>query len=224
MSVPASGPGLRFACPCVSAVPADEHSDPWAEVAQRRLFADGTKEKILNSLARGPRTVAAVADELGLSRPSVLVHVQQMMESELLRETPQEARRFAGERFYEPNFPIVKAHEQGTLDVACAEIADQLSSIVEQKLTSLRAAFAKTELAGRGWEFEDVAQYLFACIQRQTREQLEARGRLPPAAPHANGTRWTFWAEEPGPTGTRKAKGAARRSTTVKRRPRSARA
>jgi len=56
--------------------------------------------------------------------------------------------------------------------------------------------FVKTDLANRGWDFADLAQYLYASVQRGARELLEERGTLPVREKHRNGVEWVFWAEE----------------------------
>ncbi|HYX42470.1 MAG TPA: hypothetical protein VE821_12270, partial [Pyrinomonadaceae bacterium] len=67
----------------------------------------------------------------------------------------------------------------------------------EKRLPQMRRAFDKTDIAERGWEFSDIAQYLYACVQRGARELLEERGVLPQREKHRNGVAWLFWAEEP---------------------------
>jgi hypothetical protein len=61
----------------------------------------------------------------------------------------------------------------------------------------MERAFDKTTLAEQGWEFSDLVQYLYACVQRGARELLEERGVLPPPERRQNGVKWSFWAEEP---------------------------
>jgi DNA-binding transcriptional ArsR family regulator len=196
MSIPEGRRGLRFACQCVSARES-EHGDPWAAVAQKKLLPDGTKEEILNLVAGGPKTVAQMAKELGLSPPSVLTHIRGMMESELLRESEEMERRYPAERFYEPNFPVVRADERAQFEELCQEIAGRFADLFEKRLKHLERIFSRTGLAERGWEFADLTQYLYACVQRGAREQLEERGALRSAEEHQNGVAWTFWAEEP---------------------------
>ena len=202
MTVPEGRQGLRFACQCVSALES-ARSDPWAAVAQKKLLPDGTKEEILNLVAGGPKTVAQLAKELGLSSPSVLTHVRAMMESELLRESEEMERRYPAERFYEPNFPVVRAEEREQFEELCGELAGRFADLFEKRLKHLERIFSGTGLAERGWEFADLTQYLYACVQRAAREQLEGRGALRPAEGHRNGVAWTFWAEEPAADGDR---------------------
>lgn len=83
MSVRKNGCLLHFPCECVSIQ--GGYSDPWAAIAQKRLLSDGTKERVLNAVARRPRTIANLATELGLSAPTVHSHVNEMLGSGLLR-------------------------------------------------------------------------------------------------------------------------------------------
>ena len=87
MTDPNEYKGLRFPCECVSAQ--GGYSDPWAGISQNRLLPDGTKEEILNSLSREPKTTAQLAKELDLSQPSIHRHIGEMMVSELLRESEE---------------------------------------------------------------------------------------------------------------------------------------
>ncbi|MDQ3920250.1 MAG: hypothetical protein M3348_17440 [Acidobacteriota bacterium] len=51
MSVPDGLEGLRFPCECVSSRRRG-YSDPWAAISRDKPLPDGTKEQILNLLAR----------------------------------------------------------------------------------------------------------------------------------------------------------------------------
>jgi DNA-binding transcriptional ArsR family regulator len=197
MSVGNGNKGLRFACECVSQ--ASGYSDPWAGVAQKRLLPNGTKEQILNRLVSQPKTVAQLAKELNLAQPTILRHVGEMMASELLRESQEWERKYPAERYYEPNFPVVKAQERDIFDSLCEDMSEAVADLFVRRRSKLEAAFNKTGLPERDWTFADLAQYLFARVQRGARERLEARGVLPPPEKHANGVAWVFWAEEDGP-------------------------
>lgn len=187
---------LHFPCECVSKV--SGYSDPWAGVAQKRLLPNGTKEGILNLVADKPKTIAQLAKELNLAQPTVLRHISEMMKSELLRESEEWERKYPAERYYEPNFPIIKADERAEFESLCEEMAEAIAALFEKKENKLEAAFDKTVLAERGWTFSDIAQYLFARVQRSARKKLEQRGKLPPPEEHTNGVEWIFWAEEVG--------------------------
>ncbi|HEX8710182.1 MAG TPA: winged helix-turn-helix domain-containing protein [Pyrinomonadaceae bacterium] len=195
MSIPNDLEGLRFACECVSAC--GGYSDPWAAVARHKLLPDGTKEQILNLLAREPRTIAQLAKELKLSQPSIHTHIGEMMASELLRESEEWEKKYPTERYYEPNFPIVRAGERAEFEAVCRKMSARVADIFEQQGRQLERAFDRTTLAEHGWDFQDLTQYLFACVQRGARELLEERGALPPRSRHGNGVEWVFWAEEP---------------------------
>lgn len=196
MGVPSGFKGLRFACECVSARQGG-YGDPWANIAKEKLLTDGTKEEILNLVAQEPRTISQLASELKLSPPSIHAHVSDMMTSELLREAEEWEKNHPTERYYEPNFPVVKADERDEFETLCREMAERVADIFERKSRQLRRAFDKTSLSENGWTFADLSQYLYASVQRGARELLEERSVLSPREKHRNGINWVFWAEEP---------------------------
>jgi DNA-binding transcriptional ArsR family regulator len=195
MSVPKGLDGLQFACECVSARRSG-YSDPWANVAKKKLLPDGTKEEILNLVAREPKTISQLAESLKLAPPSIYTHISDMMKSELLRESEEWEKKYPTERYYEPNFPVVRADERTEFEALCQEMAESVADLFEQKLKQMEEAFNQTNLAERGWTFADVSQYLYACVQRGARQSLEQRGTLQPCEKHKNGVEWVFWAEE----------------------------
>lgn len=196
MSVPEGLKGLRFACECVSSK-GGGYSDPWAGVAKNRLMPDGTKEEIVNLLAREPKTISQLAQALNLTPPSVHTHVSEMLKSELLREAVSWEKSHQAERYYEPNFPVIHADARAAFEGLCAEVAGRMADLFEKRLPQFERAFDKTDLAEQGFEFRDVAQYLFARVQRGARSLLQERQALPPCENHRNGVEWLFWAEEP---------------------------
>ncbi|PYS78510.1 MAG: hypothetical protein DMF66_06160 [Acidobacteria bacterium] len=196
MAVPDELKGLRFACECVSAR-GKGYSDPWANISQNKLLPNGTKEEILNLVAREPKTISQLAEALELSPPSIHTHINDMVKSELLRESEEWEKRYPTERYYEPNFPVIKAEEHAEFEAVCQELAKRVADLFEKKRAQLERTFNKTDLAERGWAFSDITQYLYAAVQRGARELLEERGVLPTPEQHQNGVRWVFWAEEP---------------------------
>jgi DNA-binding transcriptional ArsR family regulator len=188
--------GLHFPCECVSAQKG--YSDPWAAIAQNKLLPDGTKEQILCLVAREPRTIAQLAKELNHSQPSIHRHINEMVASELLRHSNEWERKYPAERYYEPNFPVVKYDDRSEFDTLCQELAERVADLFEKKTQRLESAFNKTTLPQRGWGYFDIAQYLYANVQRGARELLEGRGVLPKRKKRQNETEWIFWAEETG--------------------------
>ena len=188
--------GLQFACDCVSGK--GDYSDPWASIAKNKLLPNGTKEDILNSVYMQPKTIAQLAKELDLSQPTIHRHINELMASELLRESEEWERRYPTERYYEPNFPVVKAEERAKFEAICREMAERVADLFEKRRKQLESAFDKTDLAKRGWTFADITQYLYASVQRGAREMLEERGALVQREKHSNGVEWVFWAEEAG--------------------------
>jgi DNA-binding transcriptional ArsR family regulator len=196
MSLPNHRDGLQFACECLSGR-LGGYSDPWASIAQKKLLPDGTKEEILNLVSREPKTISQLADVLDLSPPSIHTHINDMMKSELLRESEEWEKKYPAERYYEPNFPVIKADERAKFEALCREMAERVADLFEKKRPQMERAFKKTNLAAQRCTFSDVAQYLYAHVQRGARGLLEKRGALPPRLMHANGAEWIFWAEEP---------------------------
>ncbi|HYG79970.1 MAG TPA: winged helix-turn-helix domain-containing protein [Pyrinomonadaceae bacterium] len=196
MSVPDEREGLRFPCDCVSGR-GGGYSDPWTGITKNKLLPGGTKEEILNLLAREPKTISQLAGALKLSPPSVFAHVNDMMKSELLRESIEWEKKHPTERYYEPNFPVFRAEECAEFEALCQEMAEQVAALFEKKRPRIERAFAKTSFASRGWKLSDVTQCLYANVQRSARTLLEQRGLLSPPEKHKNGVEWVFWAEEP---------------------------
>jgi DNA-binding transcriptional ArsR family regulator len=194
MTVPAGYEGLRFPCECVSARPCG-YSDPWAEITKNKLLPNGTKEGILNVLARGPNTITQIAEVLGLSVPTVHTHVSDMLRSELLREAVEWEKTHPAERYYEPNFPVFKAEEFAEFRALCEEMSTELVKMFEKKRGKMERVFRRTDLSKQGWELSDVTQCLFANLYRGARASLEKSGLLSPREKHANGAQWIFWAE-----------------------------
>jgi DNA-binding transcriptional ArsR family regulator len=187
--------GLRFPCECVSNSPGG-YTDPWAEVAKKKLLPNGTKEQILTLVARQPKTTSQLAQALNLSPPSVHTHVNDMLKSELLRESEEFEKRHPTERYYQPNFPILKAQECEEFRALCEEMAQKLATLFERNRPKMERAFNKTSLREQGWELSDITQCLYANVYRGARILLENRGLLASPLKHANGAEWIFWAEE----------------------------
>ena len=195
MAVPDNLRSLRFPCECVSALPGG-YTDPWADITKNKLLPNGTKEQILNLVAREPQTISQLAQALNLSPPSVHTHINDMLKSELLRESEEFEKKHPTERYYEPNFPVFKAAECAEFRTLCDEMAQQLVTLFERKRAKMERAFRNTTLAQHGWQLTDVTQCLYANMYRSARGLLEQRGLLAPREKHANGAEWIFWAEE----------------------------
>jgi hypothetical protein len=92
---------------------------------------------------------------------------------------------------------VVRVEEREQFEELCGELAGRFADRFEKRLKKLERIFTGTGLAERGWEFDDLTQYLYACVQRAARERLEERGALRPAEAHRDGVAWVFWAGEP---------------------------
>ena len=187
--------GLRFPCECVSGLPGG-YTDPWAEITKRKLLPNGTKEQIVSLVAEEPKTISQLAQALNLSAPSVHTHINDMLESELLRESEEFEKKHPSERYYEPNFPVFKQEDCAEFLDLCDEMAQQLAVLFERRRAKMERAFRNTSLPAQGWKLSDVTQCLYANMYRSARTMLEERGLLASRAKHNNGADWIFWAEE----------------------------
>ncbi len=187
---------LRFACGCASAVPIP--ADPWVAIVNQRKLNNGTKELILNAIYRQPRTITQLAEHLGISAPAVHRHVVDLLADELIQEVdlvaPQRSR--GSERYYRPNFPVVLATDQATLQPVLEDLAADIAMAFHARQEALATALADTSLPTRGEPIEMLLHYLYATATRLARARLEADGVLPPWPEHADGSRWIWWAEE----------------------------
>src|SRR5687768_2833488 len=138
-----NGKGLRFPCECVSNSPGG-YTDPWADITKRKLLPNGTKEQILILVAQEPKTISQLAQALELSPPSVHTHINDMLNSELLRESEEFEKRHPTERYYEPNFPVFKAEECAEFHTLCEEMAQQLATLFQRRKAKMERAFQKT--------------------------------------------------------------------------------
>src|SRR5919205_1841850 len=134
------GKGLRFPCECVSGLQGG-YTDPWADVTKRKFLPNGTKEQILTLLADEPKTISQLAQALNLSAPSVHTHINDMLQSELLRESEEFEKKHPSERYYEPNFPVFKAEECAAFLSLCDEMSEQLANLFEQRRAKMEQAF-----------------------------------------------------------------------------------
>jgi len=187
--------GLRFPCECVSSLPGG-YTDPWADITKRKLLPNGTKEQILTLVADEPKTISQLAQALNLSAPSVYTHINDMLQSELLRESEEFEKKHPSERYYEPNFPVFKAEECAEFLSLCDEMAEQLANLFERRRAKIERAFRNTGLPDHGWKLTDITHCLYANMYRKARTLLEKRGLLTSRVKHANGAEWIFWAEE----------------------------
>jgi biotin operon repressor len=188
---------LQFACDCVSHLHQPTR-DPWSYVSRAGLIGSKTKELILNQTYRQPKTVTQLAKEIGLSQPAVYKHVQELLASDMLREAglPDEAKAYRVEKYYEPSFPVLLQEDVDQLEPACQAVAERIAEIYWDQKDQLQAAFAGSSLAERGYELEDILDYLYSKIRRLGRAILDDQGFFSELPLHRDGSRWVYWAEE----------------------------
>ena len=185
---------LRFPCDCVSGRE-DDYGDPWSDVTKNKLFSDGTKEVIINLVADEPKTISQLAKATNLSAPSIHKHINELLSSELIRDSIEWEKLHPKERYYEPNFPVVRAEECEALHGICEKMSESIADMFASAYPQFETAFNESGVAASGWTFDDLSQCVFARIQRNARELLEHRGLVSKPKPHRNGAVWTYWAE-----------------------------
>jgi DNA-binding MarR family transcriptional regulator len=194
---PGTGCFLQFACDCVSHLHTTIR-DPWSYVSRAGLISGETKEMILNKTYRQPKTVTQLAAEIGLSQPAVYKHVKELVASDLLREAPlpSEEKAYRVEKYYEPNFPVLLREDVAQLYPACRLIAERVAEVFWNHRDVLEEAFAGGSLEERGYQLEDVLDYLYSRVRRLARNVLDQQGYFPELPAHRDGSRWVYWAEE----------------------------
>ena len=188
---------LQFACDCVSHLH-QTIRDPWSYVSRAGLISNETKEIILNKTYREPKTVTQLAKEIGLSQPAIHKHVQELLASDMVRETPlpDEEKTYRVEKYYEPNFPVLLQEDVGQLEPVCHTIAEEIAKIYWDHRDELQEAFEGTSLGERGFALEHILDFLYSKIRRMGRTVLDEQGFFPELPLHQDGSRWVYWAEE----------------------------
>lgn len=188
---------LQFACDCVSHLQ-DSYRDPWSYVTRAGLISSETKEIILNKTYRQPKTVTQLAKEIGLSQPAIYKHVQELLDSDMLREVdlPSGEKAYRVERYYTPNFPVLLQDDVTHFEASCRKVADHITRVYWEHRHEFQQAFNESSLEERGFNLEDVLDYLYSRTRRMARQILEEQGFFPELPLHRDGSRWVYWAEE----------------------------
>ena len=69
-----------------------------------------------------------------------------MLRSELLREAVKWEKTHSAERYYEPNFPVIKAEECAEFGALCEEMSKELVNLFKRKRQKVERAFRTTSL------------------------------------------------------------------------------
>ena len=188
---------LQFACDCVSYLH-DTVRDPWSYVRRAGLISSETKEIILNKTYRRPKTVTQLAKEIGLSQPAVYKHVKELLVSDMMREAhlPDAEKAYRVEKYYEPNFPVLYQEDVTQLEPICQKVAQRIAEIYWEHRDELQEAFDGCSLESRGYDLEDILDFLYSKIRRLGRRALDEQGFFPALPVHPDGSRWVYWAEE----------------------------
>ncbi len=184
---------IKFPCDCISSTAACE--EPWAEVAKRGMFKDGTKEEILNCLAKGPMTIAQLARRTRLAQPTVFRHIADLAGHRLVREVNPETKAYVFERYYTPAFLVVSRQDQALLKADEGTLARSFEAAFRRHLPSLQKKFLRSNAAAEGWTFNEFAQVILHAVQREARAALEGDGTLARKFPTGR-LDFAFWGME----------------------------
>ncbi|MDQ3547685.1 MAG: helix-turn-helix domain-containing protein [Chloroflexota bacterium] len=148
------------------------------------------RERLVAALAGRPRTVAQLANDFGLSQPTMLDQVRRALRDGLIVEVEvlPEQRRTAGERYYAPTVPVIRQADRELLEPACRALANEMATALAGQRGDLLAAFAMTHLARDGWEFSDLWPFIQEIVFRLTLEQMD--GLIAPTAVARHGLAW----------------------------------
>lgn len=148
---------------------------------------------------KGPMTVKQLADDIGLSSPTILRHVELLVEGELLKEVQvsEEKKAFKRERYYDITFPIWSVIDQKKMQPFYEKIGEKIAITIKEHIAELRDAFEGTELRGKGWCFDDPDIY-YEIMSSATctipRKALERHGLKP--LPETTSNKWGVFGEE----------------------------
>ena len=192
-----SGKILQFACDCVSKLH-DVIRDPWSHVSRSGLMSSESKEIILNKTYRKPKTVTQLSKEIGFSQPAIHKHVKELVASDMMHtvEMKDEEKSYRVEQYYEPNFPVILMEDLDQLDPVCQKVAERIARIFRDHKDELKEVVDKTSLPNRGYNLEDILDFLYSKIRRMARDILAEQGFFPELPVHKDGSRWVYWAEE----------------------------
>lgn len=184
---------LKFPCDCISSTPTCD--EPWARVAKEGMFKDGTKEVLLNKLHQTPQTIAQLSKTTGLAQPTVYRHVNELLQSGLIRRDEVADKSYVVERYYRLNFPVVAKEDSRKFSEEVEVLSANIQQLIRRQLPGLKEKYRDSKAAEEGWTFEEFAQYLVHLACRNARQQLEREGEL---ADQLNSSNLDFllWATE----------------------------
>jgi len=142
----------------------------------RNALNSETRRIILNKIYRTPLTGAHIADEIGISRPSISDHLRILRQAQIIKEADydRDEKRYVVEKYYTPNFPVMLQEDREIVEGLAKEIGRKIAGLIQGYVERMEEIFAQTSPAKKGWALKDVYPY----IQDRIREaESEALGR-----------------------------------------------
>ena len=117
-----------------------------------------TRLSILSLLHKESKTVAMLADEIGMSRPVIWRHVEMLLRHGLVKECQRlSEKRYRQEVYYENNFPVITRSEAEQILPVLDTVGREVETVVRREAARLEKAWSKTSAASKGFTFVDVS-------------------------------------------------------------------
>jgi len=113
----------------------------------------------------------------------------------LIRETTDVEKGYTAEKYYELSFPVISRSDKILYNAEIRRLAEDMASMMEERLASFKQIYTSTQCSGKGWRFEEIAQYIVFVAQRAARQKLETEGIIADSLA-TSGLDFIFWAEE----------------------------
>jgi ArsR family transcriptional regulator len=125
----------------------------------QNTLSNPTRLAVLSSLHNSPKTVAMLADELGISRPVIWRHLERLQRNKLTKESdrPLGEKKYKQEIYYENNFPILTKEDTAKLVPILKQIEDDVEKLVEKQAKKLEEALSQTTIDSKGYGFVDIS-------------------------------------------------------------------
>ncbi len=147
----------------------------------RNALNSETRRIILNRICERPMTGAQIAAEIGISRASVSDHLRVLRQAGVIREAGlgRGEKRYVVEKYYTPNFPVMRLEDQEKLRGLAGEIGRKVATLVEGYVDRMMEAFEETSAADEGWNLRDVYPYIQGMIREAESEALGQNHGIP---------------------------------------------
>lgn len=123
-----------------------------------KVLKNKTRQTIIIRLYKRPMTVTQLAQHFELSQPAVFGHIQTLLNAGLVKEVdlPEDQKRYKGEKYYIPGFPIISEEDKKIMEPICKKIGEETTSVYQRHKSELLDALQNTSLSKAGFTFKDL--------------------------------------------------------------------